>query len=273
MDPLTLSACIAAVAGVGGGWRWRRRAGQAEAEAVKLRGELQAARHAASHDPLTGLPNRRAFYQIGAAMFTDPAQHPLFVVVLDLDDFKQINDSFGHAVGDEVLVAVARRFESCAGPSLVARLGGDEFAGLFTSPTPDCGWLAPAADRLAEALATPMRVADRCMIVTASVGLAPATGCAHLSEAVRQADAAMYDAKHRRIRTTCTAPLAPAAIEDYYQSHRNGRGPAHDRAAPAHDRTLSHSTDPAKWTVRHLAARRRPPLQLTDLAPSAETGG
>lgn len=259
MDPLTISACVAALAGVGGGWRWHRRACRAEVEVAQLRSELQAAHHAACHDPLTGLPNRRAFYQMGTALLTDPAKHPLFVVVLDLDDFKLINDSFGHAVGDEVLVTVARRFQSCAGPSLVARLGGDEFAGLFTGPTRDCDRPPPAADRLAEAFATPMQVADRCMLVTASIGLAPVTGCTHLAEAVRRADAAMYHAKHRRTHATCST----SAIED---QRLQVTGPP-----PAPDRSLTYSTDP-RWVLRHSNGRR--PTAVAGLPGTrAEAGG
>src|SRR5215470_5915464 len=132
MDPLTLVAGVAAASAIGAGWHWYGRASRAEAEATLLRGELRAERHAARHDPLTGLPNRRTFYQRGAAIVADPARRPLAVLLLDLDDFKRVNDEFGHATGDEVLVTIARRLAAYAGGNLVARLGGDEFAGLFT---------------------------------------------------------------------------------------------------------------------------------------------
>src|SRR5262249_56438404 len=96
-----------------------------------LRRQLRLAEHAASHDPLTGLPNRRAFYQLGTTMVADPTRHPLAVAVIDLDGFKSVNDRYGHATGDEVLVTLAARLATWAGGDLVARLSGDEFAGLL----------------------------------------------------------------------------------------------------------------------------------------------
>ncbi|MEO3743352.1 GGDEF domain-containing protein [Plantactinospora sp. B5E13] len=115
MDPLTLAAGAAAVAGFGAAWGMRSRVRTVQAEVARLREELQAERHAATHDPLTGLPNRRAFYQLGGALMADPRRPPLVAVLLDVDDFKQINDRFGHAVGDQVLIAVAWRFAAYAG--------------------------------------------------------------------------------------------------------------------------------------------------------------
>jgi len=264
LDPLTVSACVAALVGVGGGWHWHQRAGQAEAEATKLRDELRVASHAASHDPLTGLPNRRAFYQIGSALVTGAQQRHLFVVVFDLDNFKQINDTFGHAVGDEVLVAAARRFQRCAGHGLVARLGGDEFAGLFTSSAQDCGWLTPAAKQLAEELAAPIPVASCYTSVTASVGLAPVDGCAHLAEAIHRADLAMFHSKRNRASTTRLTSLATKAL---------------DSCHPPQLATPTNGTDLTTWTVRDPDARRVVPLQgasstlrdETDNGPSALT--
>ena len=77
MDPATLAAAGAAVAGIATACRMRRRAFRAEASVAGLRRELAAERHAASHDPLTGLPNRRAFYQLGSALIRESAAQPL----------------------------------------------------------------------------------------------------------------------------------------------------------------------------------------------------
>jgi diguanylate cyclase (GGDEF)-like protein len=213
MDPLALAAAgLATVAGFGTGWHWRSRARQAEAEADKLRGELLAERHAASHDPLTGLPNRRAFYRLGALLVANPQQPNLVAALLDLDDFKQINDVYGHAAGDAVLIAVARRFAIFAGSDLVARLGGDEFAGLLTSPSIEERWLRQAEQRLAAALGAPVPVAGGVAVVlTASVGLAPLRGSTDLADVLRHADEAMYRAKARRARTPSFADELPSS--------------------------------------------------------------
>ncbi|MBT8227755.1 MAG: GGDEF domain-containing protein [Dactylosporangium sp.] len=198
MDPLTVTAAsVAALTTLSTVLYWRGRASSAEAEAAVLRLELQAERHAASHDPLTGLPNRRAFYQMGAASLASPIRHSFMVVLVDLDDFKRVNDDYGHAAGDEVLVTIARRFAAYAGDNLVARLGGDEFVGLLTTPPADEHWQCLASLRLAEFLSAPIRVLERDLVVTASVGLAPMRDDGDLSDAVRQADTAMYQAKSR----------------------------------------------------------------------------
>src|SRR5262249_26892793 len=82
----------------------RHRADQAETEVERLRHELRTVHHAANHDPLTGLPNRRAFQQMGTAQLARP--EPAVALLLDLDGFKEINDTLGHAAGDVVLAAV-----------------------------------------------------------------------------------------------------------------------------------------------------------------------
>ncbi|MFI0793114.1 GGDEF domain-containing protein [Micromonospora rubida] len=194
-DPLTIASGISAAGALASAWQLRRRALLAEAEIEHLQAELAAERHAASHDPLTGLPNRRAFFRLAATLLTDAAGKPLIAVVLDLDDFKQVNDRYGHAAGDRVLISVAERLAAFAGDNLVARLGGDEFAGLLTSPTVDRRWIEHASRRLCEALAAPIPLGGLSLRVTASVGLAPVTGPAQLTEALDRADAAMYRAK------------------------------------------------------------------------------
>jgi diguanylate cyclase len=197
MDPVALATSAIAVGSVFAACHMWIRATRAEAKVASLGRELEAERYAASHDSLTGLPNRRAFYQLGVTLINESARQPLVAVVIDLDDFKQINDQYGHAAGDQVLVAIAQRFAEFAGDNgdnLVARLGGDEFAGLLRVPTVDGSWLDQFARRLTEALAAPIQIVGRTVQVTASVGLAPVAGC-HLAEALRHADAAMYRVK------------------------------------------------------------------------------
>ncbi|SCG49853.1 GGDEF domain-containing protein [Micromonospora halophytica] len=194
-DPLSFASGISAAGALVSVWQLRRRALRAEAEIAYLQAELAAERHAASHDPLTGLPNRRAFHRIAAALLTDAGGQPLIAVVLDLNDFKQVNDRYGHAAGDQVLISVAQRLTAFAGDNLVARLGGDEFAGLLSTPSVDRRWIDHATRRLCEAMAAPIPLAGCSVRVTASVGLAPVTGPTQLTEALCAADAAMYRAK------------------------------------------------------------------------------
>lgn len=206
MDPLTVVTGATALVGLGMGWRWRHRAHRAEAEAGRLRADLRAERHAARHDPLTGLPNRRAFHQIGAALLADPTRAHVVAAVLDLDGFKQVNDRYGHAVGDEVLITIARRFATFAGPDLVARLGGDEFAGLLHCSRIDERSLQETGRRLAAILAGPVPVTGGTVVVTSSVGLTPVNATSDLDELLRRADEAMYRAKARPDRAACHLP-------------------------------------------------------------------
>jgi diguanylate cyclase (GGDEF)-like protein len=241
VDPVTIAAGVAtaaALVGAGGTWLHLLRARRAEAEVVRLRDELQAERHAAGHDPLTGLPNRRAFYCSGSPLVADAARRPLVAVLVDLDDFKRVNDTLGHVVGDRVLVAVARRFADVAGGGLVARLGGDEFVGLFDWPATDDRWLRQSAYLLAEALAAPVDVAGRWVAVTASVGLAPVLGAADLDDVLGRADAAMYQAKTMRGRAFVTGAhdeqtrLIPDPRTTFTWLPETGHGPDLRTAGP-----------------------------------------
>jgi diguanylate cyclase (GGDEF)-like protein len=156
---------------------------------------VDAMLHQALHDALTGLPNR--------ALFTDRLKHALTqgrrrgtecgVIFLDLDRFKTVNDSLGHAAGDELLVAVGRRIDdSLRTADTAARLGGDEFAVLLEDLAgPQEGVLV--AERISEALRAPIVVQGREVFVSASVGIA--CGRTGASELLRQADVAMYRAK------------------------------------------------------------------------------
>ncbi len=151
--------------------------------------------HEAFHDSLTGMPNR--------ALFLDRVSHALTraertssavgVLVVDLDDFKTVNDSLGHGVGDALLVQVAGRLAGRLRPSdTLARLGGDEFAVLLEE-VGDTGDTARAADSVLEALAQPFTVAGREVWLNGSVGIA--LGSSEAETLLRDADLAMYRAK------------------------------------------------------------------------------
>jgi diguanylate cyclase (GGDEF)-like protein len=232
VEPLSLAAgigVVAAAAGVGTGARLRRRLRRAEAAVAGLRRELQVEYRAAHHDPLTGLPNRRAFFRLGDGLVADPVRPAIACVVIDLNCFKPINDTLGHAAGDEVLVTVADRLATYAGDDLVARLGGDEFAGLFTDR--GTGWqlLYPAGDELAELLAAPMRVGDRELRLTAAVGMTPVRRADGLATALHQADCAMYRAKVTGAGVACFTP----ALDDDTAAPAGGRTPPPGGRAPA----------------------------------------
>ena len=163
-------------------------------ERVRLEEQLT---QQAFYDSLTSLPNR--------ALFRDRLQHaldlstrsndPLAVLLVDLDGFKQVNDSLGHDAGDQLLNAVAERFSEARRPSdTLARLGGDEFA-LFLEGAHEAHAVG-VARRLLVALEEPIWVAGRELVVGASIGIAlHAGGAGEGEELLRHADVAMYAAK------------------------------------------------------------------------------
>ena len=156
--------------------------------------------HQAFHDAITGLANR--------ALFRDRVEHalerqqrddrPISVLFLDIDDFKTINDSLGHAVGDQLLAVVGERIRGCLrAADTAARLGGDEFAVLLE----DAGSsrAAEVAERMMSILERPVRVGDKEVFIRASVGIAigdeDRKGGKGAEEILRNADVAMYMAK------------------------------------------------------------------------------
>lgn len=158
-------------------------------------------RHRATHDELTGLANRSFFLQrLGEEVEKARASGgSLAVAFVDLDKFKQINDTRGHAVGDEMLRVVAGVLKSCVRDSdTVGRLGGDEFVLLLDSTS---GQVTPAmlAERIRERLAEPVMLAGQQHIITGSIGLSiyPDDG-QHPEELLRHADIAMYHCKGQR---------------------------------------------------------------------------
>ncbi len=155
--------------------------------------------HQAFHDPLTGLANRALFRDrvSHALALARRHGHAITVLFLDLDDFKRVNDSLGHADGDRLLIAAAERFRSCArATDTVARLGGDEFAILVEdSPGPDGH--AAMLERLSAAMAQPFTLGGGEVQVNASIGVAATTGGETADDLLRNADVAMYTAKRR----------------------------------------------------------------------------
>jgi diguanylate cyclase (GGDEF)-like protein/PAS domain S-box-containing protein len=150
----------------------------------------------ASSDPLTGSANRRSIIAaVTTALRTANGHRSAALLFVDLDRFKKINDGLGHRVGDIVLVHVARRFAAALGPGqLLGRLGGDEFVVLLEGVAGPDAALA-VAQRLAATLREPISVDGRALTVSASIGVAMAEPGGDVETLLRDADAAMYQAK------------------------------------------------------------------------------
>lgn len=168
----------------------------AAAASISSAAAWQALADLATEDPLTGLANRRRFEERLAEEVESARRHlrPLSLVLIDLDHFKAVNDTYGHAAGDVVLVEAARRMRSVARvDELLARTGGDEFA-LLLSDT-DCAKSAAAAERLRKVLGRPWPSGAA---VTASIGAATGTGSELTgSRLTKQADEALYESKRK----------------------------------------------------------------------------
>jgi len=161
----------------------------------------EALRHDAYHDPLTGLPNRAYLTDLlrrALARSSRNPDHGFAVLFLDCDRFKLINDSLGHAAGDQLLRDVAERLTGAVRPSdVVGRLGGDEFT-ILLEDVADASDAVRAAERVQSVLAEPFTVAGRELFTSVSVGIAvgrPEYGWP--DEVLRDADLAMYQAKAR----------------------------------------------------------------------------
>ena len=155
--------------------------------------------HQAFHDPLTDLANRSLFlYQVGHAISrASRAQQPVTVLFLDLDNFKTVNDSLGHAAGDRLLVEAARRLASCVRSSdLISRLGGDEFA-VMLEETEALDEVYHVVERIGAAMSRPFQISGKEVFVSASIGIARSGRGTSADELVRNADVAMYVAKSR----------------------------------------------------------------------------
>jgi len=153
--------------------------------------------HQAFHDTLTGLPNRSLFQdRLAHAMARQGRDHkPLAVLLIDLDDFKTVNDSLGHAAGDQLLISVAQSIRTCLRPAdTAARLGGDEFAVLVEDMRGRRDALN-VAERILRAFTGKLVIDDKEVFVHGSVGIAISYGQEESEELLRNADVAMYAAK------------------------------------------------------------------------------
>ena len=177
--------------------RLERQLEVARDEVATLRQEADAAREAAMTDQLTGIPNRLAYDRRLAEELARFRRYgsPFVLQVWDVDRFKAINDTYGHAAGDKVLTIIARLLhDSVRETDLVARYGGEEFVILM--PETDTAHAAPVADKLREAIAaTEFHFRGTRVPITASCGLAEARPDDDATQLFRRADAALYRAK------------------------------------------------------------------------------
>jgi diguanylate cyclase (GGDEF)-like protein len=225
VSPLNVTLVIALAISLLSLLALRADAARTQRDLRSLRATTSALRHLADHDPLTGLPNRRRFEQ-------ELARHLAHVrrygpegaaLVLDLDCFKPVNDTFGHAAGDRLLARVAQVLrERLRATDIVARLGGDEFAVLL--PRVDGAGAAAVARSLVETVRREA-LTDETRVVTISIGVVAFDGhAATVPEGVMAAaDIAMYDAKaaggdgwafyaEARVTATPQPAAAPAAL-------------------------------------------------------------
>ncbi|MCR4264721.1 bifunctional diguanylate cyclase/phosphodiesterase [Nitratireductor sp. ZSWI3] len=169
---------------------------------LELHASERRARHLASHDVLTRLPNRAFFEESldGALDKVSAGEGELALLFLDLDRFKYVNDTLGHRAGDELVRQTAVRLRALAGDrDTVARIGGDEFSLLLPVKNDANEAAIELSDKLLEALAAPFEVDGELLHVSVSIGIAVAPAGSHerQEELLRKADIALYDAKKR----------------------------------------------------------------------------
>jgi diguanylate cyclase (GGDEF)-like protein len=151
--------------------------------------------HGATHDALTQLPNRVLFHTRLLKALKTPGDRPVAVALIDLDDFKEVNDTLGHEVGDLLLIGVARRLQGCVrAEDTVARLGGDEFVVVLDDADPEAA--DQAAERMMNALRQPVYADGHELPIRASIGIADGRTGDEASVLLRHADIAMYAAKN-----------------------------------------------------------------------------
>ena len=154
----------------------------------------------ARHDALTGLPNRTLFQEhLEAQLGEGGMGQPFGVLCLDLDQFKEVNDTLGHPAGDELLRLVAARLRHCVRDhDLIARLGGDEFAIVVPSPAGASVLAASLAARLVEAISAPYEIQGHTIVIGVSIGIALSEPGVSGADMLKRADVALYRAKEER---------------------------------------------------------------------------
>ena len=248
-----------------------------QAEASQRLAAQAALRHQADHDPLTDLGNRRLLSQRLGSLLTNRRGGEVALVLLDLDDFKTINDSLGHAVGDTVLVRIAQRLRAELHPDdLAVRLGGDEFAVLLGSDGPA---RAPAlVQRLLQVMTAPLALTSGEVRISTSIGVAYAADATSTDTLLRDADLALYAAKNAGkngaavfepgMHSAATERLELAAALNQSIRLGNGLSLHHQPLVRADSGTVVSTEALARWTPEG-----RKPIPPDYFIPLAEQTG
>jgi diguanylate cyclase (GGDEF)-like protein/PAS domain S-box-containing protein len=225
---------------------------------ICLMADVTARRHAerellhfGMHDPLTGLPNRNLLRdRLGHALLaSERSGRSVGVIYIDLDGFKRVNDTSGHAAGDELLVLAAARLESAVRPGdTVGRLGGDEF-GIICVNVDDLAGLSVAASRLLVVLDEPFRLTSGSQHISGSIGLSLSEHASNADQLLADADAAMYSAKNAGKNRIALPNLADRA-----RAARMARLTPELRVALDEDQILMHGQPVLDLTTGHPVA-------------------
>ncbi len=250
-----------------------------DASAVEaLRRAFSQAVHEATHDPLTGLPNRtlvldrlqQALARVGRSGV------PTAVLFIDLDRFKVVNDSLGHATGDEALILISQRLRAAVRtPDTVGRLAGDEFVVICEET--DCGEAFAVAERIARAVAEPLLLAGGEAVVTASIGIVHGDIGAVAEEMLRDSDVAMYRAKERgRSRIEIFDHAMRQRMLDRLEMERDLRTAIASEQLRLHYQPIVRLADGEVVAVEALLRWERPgrgPVGPVEFIPVAEESG
>lgn len=196
VQEILLTALLLNIALILFGWRRYR---DLQIEVARRKVAEERARELAETDPLTGFLNRRSMTEKVSALLDEAqeAGQPVAILMLDLDNFKQVNDVHGHAAGDHVLLTIAQRIRGVIPPgALAARLGGDEFACAFMFDAASRDPVTRVAQRLVTTMNEPMDLDDLHLTVSTSIGIARSDAdCTSMAGLMRRGDIAMYSAK------------------------------------------------------------------------------
>jgi diguanylate cyclase (GGDEF)-like protein/PAS domain S-box-containing protein len=266
-----------------GGWRWVMIRGVAtrdvDGRPTRMAGSLSdmtdrritqlRLEHEALHDTLTGLPNRTLFLDRANQILRRNTREPgagCAVLFLDLDGFKLVNDSLSHAVGDQLLVALADRVVAAVRPGdTVARLGGDEFIVLLDRIV-DPVDATVIAERILRSLVQPFDVDGHELFASASIGISLSAKGLGAEDLIRNADIAMYEAKRRgRARSAVFDATMHQRVVDRLARQNEVRQLVENSLLRTHYQPI---VELATGRVRGLEALARWPLDLPPLEPS-----